>query len=164
MFCNRDKFDLIAIYDDASETPGPSDAPLARLERAIYETAFRKFLKRVPVLLVGGLKAWKEEFGERELMVAEAPPSVPTSLPPALPPTEVFVPPSPQPQLPQPQLPPAPRPPLGVSVVSPASETFRALPLVPRNPPPVSDVRPPPIPDNHPHRTFDQGPASPQYG
>ena len=165
MFCNRDKFDLIAIYDDASETPGPSDAPLSKLERAIYETAFRKILKRVPVLLIGGLEAWKREFSQRELVVAEAPFSVPTSLPPALPPTEVFVPPSPQPQLPQPQLPQAPRPSSGVSATSPTLETFRALPPVPRNPPLASDVRsPPPLPDNHPHRSFDQGSTSPQYG
>ena len=160
MFCNRDKFDLIAIYDDASETPGPPDAPLSRLEHAIYETAFRKILKRVPVLLIGGLEAWKREFGERELVVAEA-----SVLPPALPPTEVFVPPSPQPQLPQPQLPHAPRPLSGVSVTSPTLETFRALPPVPRNPPLVSDIRPPPpLPDNYPHRSFDQGPVSPRYG
>ncbi|KAI9440817.1 cysteine proteinase [Lactarius indigo] len=153
LFCNRDKFDLIAIYDDASETPGPPDAPLSRLEHAIYETAFRKILKRVPVLLIGGLEAWKREFGERELVVAEA-----SVLPPALPPTEVFVPPSPQPQLPH-----VPRSPPGVSVTSPTLETFRALPPVPRNPPPVSDIRPPlPLPDNYPHRSFDQGPASPR--
>ena len=68
MFCNRHKFDLVAIYDDASETPGPPDAPLSKLERAIYETAFCKILKRVPVLLIGGLEAWKREFGERELV------------------------------------------------------------------------------------------------
>ena len=67
-FCDRDKFDLVAIYDDTSETPGPSDAPLSRLERAIYETAFRK-IKSVPVLLVGGLDAWKREFGEREIVL-----------------------------------------------------------------------------------------------
>lgn len=164
MFCNRDKFDLIAIYDDASETPGPPDAPLARLERAIYETEFRKILKRVPVLLIGGLEAWKREFSERELVAAEAPLSVPTSLPPALPPTEVFVPPSPQPQLPQTQLPYPPRPPSGVSVTSSTLETFRALPSAPRNPPPVSDIRPPPLPDNYLPRSFDQGPASPRYG
>lgn len=159
MFCNRDKFDLIAIYDDASETPGSPDAPLSRLEHAIYETAFRKILKRVPVLLIGGLEAWKREFGERELVVAEEPLSVPTSLPPALPPTEVFVPPSPQPQFPQ-----APRPSSGVSVSSPTLETFRALPPVPRNTPLAPDIRsPPPLPDNYPHRSFDQGPASPRY-
>ncbi|KAN0132816.1 hypothetical protein V8E53_009487 [Lactarius tabidus] len=158
LFCNRDKFDLIAIYDDASETPGPPDAPLARLERAIYETAFRKILKRVPVLLIGGLEAWKREFGEGELVVAEEPLSVPTSLPPALPPAEVFVPPSPQLQLPQ-----APRPSSGVSVSSPTLETFRALPPVPRNTPLVSDIRSPPPPtDNYSHRSFDQGPTSPR--
>lgn len=164
LFCNRDKFDLIAIYDDASEIPGPPDAPLSRLVRAIYETAFRKILKRVPVLLIGGFEAWKREFGERELVVAEAPVlSVPTPLPPALPPTEVFVPPSPQLQLPQPQLPHAPRSPSGASVTTPTLEAFRALPPVPRNPQPVSDIRPPlPLPDNYPHRSFDQGPASPR--
>ena len=70
MFCNRDKFDLVVIHDDASETRAPPDAPLARLESAIYETAFRRILKRVPVLLIGGLKAWKREFGKRELVVA----------------------------------------------------------------------------------------------
>ena len=72
LFCDRDKFDLVAIYDDASETPGPSEAPLSRLERAIYETAFRK-IKTVPVLLVGGLNAWKREFGEREVVLAKVP-------------------------------------------------------------------------------------------
>ena len=170
MFCNRDKFDLIAIYDDASETPGPPDAPLSRLECAIYETAFRKILKRVPVLLIGGLEAWKREFDEQDLVVAEVAPSVPTSLPPALPPTEVFVPPSPQlpssqGELPQPQLPQPPRPSSSISTTSPTLETFRALPMVPRNPPLVSDIHsPPPLHDNYPHRSLDQGPASPRYG
>ena len=92
--------------------------------------------------------------------MAEAPFLVPTSLPPALPPTEVFVPPSPQPQLPQ-----APHPSSGVSATSPTLETFRSLPPVPRNPPLASDIRsPPPLPDNHPHRSLDQGPNSPRYG
>jgi ubiquitin carboxyl-terminal hydrolase 8 len=40
LLCNRDKFDLIAIYNDASLTPGPPDVPIARLIRAIYEIAF----------------------------------------------------------------------------------------------------------------------------
>ncbi|KAH8977998.1 hypothetical protein EDB86DRAFT_991424 [Lactarius hatsudake] len=129
LFCNRDKFDLIAIYDDASETPGPPDAPLSRLERAIYETEFRKILKRVPVLLIGGLEAWKYEFGERELVVAEA-----CVLPPGLPPTEVFVPPSPR------QFPHVPRSPADVSVTSPTLEAFRSLSPVPRNPPPTMSL------------------------
>ncbi len=165
MFCNRDKFDVIVIYDDFSETPGLPDSPLSSLVRAIYETAFRKILKRVPVLLIGGLEAWKREFGERELVVAEAPVApVPTLLPPAVPPVEVFVSPLPRPQLPPPQLPHVSRTPPGVSMASPTLETLRALPPAPRNPPPVSDTRPPPpLPDNHPLRSIDQGPTSPRY-
>jgi hypothetical protein len=76
LFCNRDKFDLIVMYDDASETPGPADAPLAKLIWAIlapiYETASRKIPKHMPVLLIGGLKAWKREFGAQELVIEQA--------------------------------------------------------------------------------------------
>ncbi|KAH9930213.1 uncharacterized protein B0H18DRAFT_1116912 [Fomitopsis serialis] len=67
LFANRDKFDLVGIYDDASETFGDTNSPLSVLTRAIYEIAFRKFLKHPPVLLVGGLQAWKREYGEAEL-------------------------------------------------------------------------------------------------
>lgn len=67
LFNNRDKFDLVAIYDDASETMGDARSPLSALVRAIFETSFKKFLKHIPVLLVGGLQAWKREAGEAEL-------------------------------------------------------------------------------------------------
>jgi hypothetical protein len=73
LFCNCDKFDLIAIYNDAPEMPGPPDAPIPRLIRAIYGTAFRIILKCVPVLLIGGLEAWTREFGDQELVVESAP-------------------------------------------------------------------------------------------
>jgi ubiquitin carboxyl-terminal hydrolase 8 len=73
LFLNRDKFDHIVLYDDASETPGPLDAPLARLIWAIYDCAFRRILMRAPLLLVGGLKAWKREFGFQELVVKQVP-------------------------------------------------------------------------------------------
>ncbi|KAH9958814.1 hypothetical protein BC827DRAFT_540115 [Russula dissimulans] len=172
LFCNRDKFDLIAIYDDDSETPGPPDAPLARLIRAIYETAFRKILKRVPVLLIGGLEAWKREFGSQELEVADAP-LVPTSgsIPGAVPQaTEVYVP-SPSPP-PASQLSKVSRTSLqGVVVTSPKPETLRAPPTIPRSPLPnrtragtdsVPEPRSPPAVDNHSRRSFDQGPASPR--
>ncbi|KAI0924296.1 hypothetical protein AcW2_005215 [Taiwanofungus camphoratus] len=68
LFSNRDKFDLVAVYDASSETFGDSHSPLSILVRAIYETAFRKFLKHPPMLLVGGLQSWKQEFGEAELV------------------------------------------------------------------------------------------------
>src|SRR5882762_3028666 len=62
LFCNRDKFDLVTIYDGSSETFGVQDSPTASLVRAIYENEFRKYLKNLPVLMVGGLEAWKREF------------------------------------------------------------------------------------------------------
>lgn len=175
MFCNRDKFDLIAIYDDASETPGPSDAPLARLIYAIYETAFRKILKRVPVLLIGGLEAWKREFGDQELVVEQAPVApIPITTTPLAPPpaTEVYVPSSPQPPVSQLASVSRTSPP-GAATTNPQPETFRALPPVPRSPLPnqtkagtesVSDPRPSSVPDSHPRHSFDQGPTSPRYG
>lgn len=67
LFANRDKFDLVGIYDDASDTVGDTNSPLSVLTRAIYEIAFRKFLKHPPVLLLGGLQAWKREYGEAEV-------------------------------------------------------------------------------------------------
>ncbi|KAI0642296.1 cysteine proteinase [Trametes meyenii] len=66
-FSNRDKFDLVAMYDDSSETVGE---PISTLLKAIYETAFRKILKNMPMLLIGGLQAWKREFGEAEVIRA----------------------------------------------------------------------------------------------
>jgi ubiquitin carboxyl-terminal hydrolase 8 len=97
LFCNLDKFDLIATYDDASKSPGPPDAPFAKLVRAIYETEFRKILKRVPVLLVGGINGWKREFGEEELVKAEALVGpAPRPIPSALRAAEVHVVPSPR--------------------------------------------------------------------
>ncbi|KAK7685731.1 hypothetical protein QCA50_011076 [Cerrena zonata] len=68
LFSNRDKFDLIAMYDEDSTNPNSSPA-ITALQRAIYETSFRKILKNMPMLLIGGLKAWKEEFGVQELFV-----------------------------------------------------------------------------------------------
>lgn len=175
MFCNRDKFDIIAIYDDASETPGPPEAPLSRLIRAIYETAFRKILKRVPVLLIGGLEAWKREFGDQELvleqaLVAPVPVTTPLVSPP--PAAEVYIPSPPQP--PVSQLAPTSRTsPPGAATTSPQPERIRSLPPVPRNPMPnrttagtqsAPDSRPPTVPDNRPRQSFDYGPVSPRYG
>ncbi|CCM01336.1 uncharacterized protein FIBRA_03385 [Fibroporia radiculosa] len=78
LFSNRDKFDLVAIYDNDSETFGELSSPLSSLVRAIYEVAFRKFLKHSPMLLVGGLQAWKKEFGEAELVRGSTSGSTPT--------------------------------------------------------------------------------------
>ncbi|KAI0773259.1 cysteine proteinase [Trametes elegans] len=70
LFANRDKFDLVAMYDDTSESIGDARSPISALFKAIYETAFRKILKNMPMLLIGGLQAWKREYGEAELIRA----------------------------------------------------------------------------------------------
>lgn len=71
LFTNRDKFDLVGIYDDSSITFGDANSPLSILTRTIYEVTLRKFLKHPPMLLVGGLQAWKREYGEAELVRGE---------------------------------------------------------------------------------------------
>ncbi|KAF9648660.1 cysteine proteinase [Thelephora ganbajun] len=63
LFSNRDKFDVIVIADQSSETY-PANPALPALVQAIYEIAFKKCLRHAPMLLVGGLDAWKREFGD----------------------------------------------------------------------------------------------------
>ena len=73
LFDNRDKFDLVAVYDDSSTSFGDANTPLSILVRVINEQAFRKMLKRMPMMLVGGIEAWKKEMGEMELMRGSLP-------------------------------------------------------------------------------------------
>ena len=68
LFSNRDKFDLVAVYDNSSTSFGIENSPLSTLVRAISEQAFRKMLKRMPMILVGGIEAWKKDVGEAELV------------------------------------------------------------------------------------------------
>lgn len=72
LFINRDKFDLVAVYDDKSTTFGSSNSPLSILIRAISEQAFRKMLKRMPMILAGGIEAWKKEIGNTQVVRGEA--------------------------------------------------------------------------------------------
>ncbi|KAI0259432.1 hypothetical protein BC834DRAFT_833549 [Gloeopeniophorella convolvens] len=137
LFCNRDKFDLVALYDSASETPGPPEAPLARLMRAIYETEFRKILKRVPVLFIGGLEAWRAELGEDELVRAEPPTPPPQENVRALPPLPSAAPAPPS----------IPRAPLLPASVRPRSGTETAAP----HPPPSL------VPGDRLRHSIDQG-------
>jgi len=68
LFSNRDKFDLVAIYDSSSTTFGSDTTPISILVRLIWEQAFKKMLRRMPMLLVGGIEAWKKEFREKKLV------------------------------------------------------------------------------------------------
>ena len=74
LFDNRDKFDLVAVYDGSSTSFGDASTPLSTLVRVINEQAFRKILKRMPMMLVGGIEAWKRELGETELVRGTSPP------------------------------------------------------------------------------------------
>ncbi|KAG8891176.1 ubiquitin-specific protease doa4, partial [Tulasnella sp. 403] len=64
-FRNREKFDVVVLHDEKSES---FSSPLAKLNRIIYETEFTKLLQRPPMLLVGGLERWKKEIGLKGLV------------------------------------------------------------------------------------------------
>ncbi|WRT70548.1 uncharacterized protein IL334_007546 [Kwoniella shivajii] len=62
-FQNRNKFDLVVVYDSKS-TNWPNkekgSTPTSKLWDMIYEYEFQKKLDRTPVLLLGGYEAWRE--------------------------------------------------------------------------------------------------------
>ena len=62
LFHVRDQYDLVVLTDADSETFGSSLSPMSTAVRVIYETGFHKPLKRTPVILVGGLNAWKKAY------------------------------------------------------------------------------------------------------
>ncbi|KIK91609.1 hypothetical protein PAXRUDRAFT_149151 [Paxillus rubicundulus Ve08.2h10] len=65
LFQNRDKFDVVVLYDTCSEAYGGGTDPLSAFVRAVFEKAHgNKRLRNTPMLLVGGLEAWKKQFGD----------------------------------------------------------------------------------------------------
>ena len=62
VFRNRNQFDLVVMYDADSESFGPSNTPMSLAMRIIFENEFQRVLKRPPVILVGGIKAWKASY------------------------------------------------------------------------------------------------------
>lgn len=63
LFQNRDKFDLVVLYDASSETYDVT-GPLSAFVQAVFSGAYRKFLRHTPVLLAGGFQAWKIMFSD----------------------------------------------------------------------------------------------------
>jgi hypothetical protein len=65
-FSNRNLFDLIVIYDEDSRVNSYAGGPvmdrkqvrLRNLTVSIFDYAYLKPLKHVPMLLVGGIRAW----------------------------------------------------------------------------------------------------------
>jgi hypothetical protein len=72
LFVNRDKFDLVAMYESSSKSSSLPNSPLLTLSRVIYEKGSQKKLRRMPVLLIGGLDAWKKEFGDGQMVEGRA--------------------------------------------------------------------------------------------
>ncbi|KDR80822.1 hypothetical protein GALMADRAFT_222419 [Galerina marginata CBS 339.88] len=72
LFGNRDKFDLVAFYDSSSTSFGTEFSPLSVLVRVMYEQAFRKPLKRIPMMLIGGIEAWKKDLNETDIVRGSA--------------------------------------------------------------------------------------------
>ncbi|KEP52774.1 ubiquitin carboxyl-terminal hydrolase [Rhizoctonia solani 123E] len=64
LFEKRNTFDLVVLTDTASTEFKDPTTPLNLLFRIIYETEFLKPLRRSPVFLYGGIKAWADEIGE----------------------------------------------------------------------------------------------------
>lgn len=63
VFSNRDKFEIVVLYDNHSKDLGASNTPLSILNRLIATARnSQKLLKRQPMLLVGGYNAWRRAF------------------------------------------------------------------------------------------------------
>lgn len=77
-FENRDKYDVVVVYDSHSQGWPRKDMgvngtpPLARLWEIIYQDEFGKRLQRTPVLMTGGYDAWVEFIKMRGAMHAQA--------------------------------------------------------------------------------------------
>ncbi|KAG6902558.1 hypothetical protein C0995_014947 [Termitomyces sp. Mi166 len=87
VFSNRDKFEIVVLYDDHSKDLGASNTPLSTLNRLIATAqTSQKLLKRQPMLLVGGYNAWRRTLGSNvpSTVSSEATPSIASSSSPPL--------------------------------------------------------------------------------
>ncbi|KAF5389439.1 hypothetical protein D9757_004397 [Collybiopsis confluens] len=93
-FNNRHKFDLVVLYDQGSTSfasgppllssdgsSGGSNPDLNNLLRAIWEREFKKTLRRMPMMLLGGYDAWVQELGEEEVVASSSISSAGSSTP-----------------------------------------------------------------------------------
>jgi len=73
LFKNRGRFDLVIIYDEDSNSPGHPTSPISVLSRSIFEREFYRPLKRPPMILIGGLQAWKAAVPDDDTIRRQSP-------------------------------------------------------------------------------------------
>ena len=66
LFSTRNQFDAVVLCDEKSTSINASAALMA-LMRAVYEVEFKKVLRNMPIILVGGISAWRNELGPDEM-------------------------------------------------------------------------------------------------
>lgn len=88
MFFNRDKYDLVVYYDEATVSDqylhhpkNEHDLSLRYLHDALYEFNQDKPLQRPPILLMGGIRAWADLVGSQALQMSSTARSVKNSRP-----------------------------------------------------------------------------------
>lgn len=69
------------MYDEKSTSLGHQSSPMNALSRSIFEKEFHRPLKRPPMVLIGGLKAWKAAIGDDGVLKRVSPTSSAGSLP-----------------------------------------------------------------------------------
>ncbi|KAI0036203.1 hypothetical protein K488DRAFT_76118 [Vararia minispora EC-137] len=62
LFKNRDKFDLVVLYDGSSELAA-RNSPITVLSSVIWEREFRRPTRNMPAALIGGFDAWRRDGG-----------------------------------------------------------------------------------------------------
>jgi hypothetical protein len=67
LFRNRWMFDLVIIYGNSTSLGHPM-TPMSSLSRSLFENAFHCPLKRPPMVLIGGLQAWKAVVGNQGII------------------------------------------------------------------------------------------------
>lgn len=70
-FLTRHEYDAVVLCDESSVSISASPA-LTSLMRAVYEVEFKKILRNIPIILVGGVSAWRNELGAGEIIASGA--------------------------------------------------------------------------------------------
>jgi hypothetical protein len=76
LLTNRSRFDLVVMYDEDSASLGSPTSPMSTHFRGIFMRVFLATLKQAPMILEGGLAAWKAALGDQGVIRGPSPSSV----------------------------------------------------------------------------------------